>query len=476
MELVPILLFWALVVWALWINPKAALYLFFGSMSFGAFAVIPPALTGGLTLTSTPVIGSLFAIKMLLEKGGRSLGSIALSKSGPVYLVAYWLVALMVTVLMPRLFEGAVLIIPVRLTESTSGELLYPTTQNFSQITYLSLSILAVFAFHRHTLKHFRFNTFFPSIQFGAACVIATGVLDYASQTINLGWLLEPLRTASYGLITSDMVLNSKRVVGLMPEASAYGTLCLFFLAVLYFCQSPFQRSTQARIKNMALIFSLIGMIVLSTSSSAYVGLAVFFLLTLFDWFHHDIFRKRKIVGRNFLFLSFAALCIVVSGFLFPDIANHTIELVNEMVFNKKESASYEERTMWTVTSMEALMSTYGLGVGVGSTRTSNFLAAIFSNTGILGGLLFCLFVLSTFIKYPASEAPEYKSLRRGISLAFLAYVSSLILAGPTPDFGMANAYLFGLAGGLAMKSTHARQTTRSPTQAGKHGTRQYQF
>lgn len=471
MELVPILLFWTLVVWGLWIKPKAALYLFFGSMSFGAFAVIPPALTGGLTLTPTPVIGSLFALKMLLEKGGRPLFSIVLSKSGPVFLVAYWLVAVLVTMLMPRLFEGDVLIIPVRLTESSSGEALQPTTQNFSQITYLSLSIFAVFAFHRHTLKHFSFNTFFPSIQFGAACVIATGILDYASQTINLGWLLEPLRTASYGLITSDMVLNSKRVVGLMPEASAYGTLCLFFLAVLYFCQPPFHRSKQAKIKNMVLVFSLIGMIVLSTSSSAYVGIAVFFLLALFDWFHHDIYHKRKIVGRNFLFLSFVVLCVVVSGFLFPNVANHTIELVNEMVFNKKESASYEERTMWTATSMEALMNTYGLGVGVGSTRTSNFLAAILSNTGILGGLLFGLYVFSTFIKSRAAEAPELKSLRRGISLAFLAYVSSLILAGPTPDFGMANAYLFGLAGGLAMKSAHTRQTTRPLTPAAEHGT-----
>ena len=171
MDWIPIAIFWALACWGWFSKPQVFLYLIFGSMSFGAFAVIPPEITAGLTLTPTPMLGLMLSAKMLMSpEGTHYFGKIALSKNGPIFLTAFWLVAVFATVLMPRLFEGEVWVIPVRSTDSAFGEMLRPTTQNFSQIAYLTVSSLSVFAFSRHTYKYFKPAELLGPIQFGAAC------------------------------------------------------------------------------------------------------------------------------------------------------------------------------------------------------------------------------------------------------------------------------------------------------------------
>ena len=131
-----------------------------------------------------------------------ALAGIALSKNGTVYLTAFWLVACAATLLMPRIFEGQVTIFPVRSAEMIVEELLHPTTQNFSQLTYLSISVFAVFCFIRLTCKHYQPADLLGPIRVGALVTVATGAIDYASNFVNLTSVLDPFRTASYALLT----------------------------------------------------------------------------------------------------------------------------------------------------------------------------------------------------------------------------------------------------------------------------------
>ena len=64
---------------------------------------------------------------------------------------------------------------------------------------------------------------------------VFTGALDLASHYLPLQPVLEVFRTATYALLTDVAILDAKRVVGLMPEASSFGGLALAFLASLYF-------------------------------------------------------------------------------------------------------------------------------------------------------------------------------------------------------------------------------------------------
>src|SRR3546814_14550584 len=90
---------------------------------------------------------------------------------------------------------------------------------------------------------------------FGAAVAVLTGVRDIATQGTQI---LAPFRTASYAILSDQEILGSLRIVGLMPEASAYGTICVFFGAALYFLRravplagrSSLLRSAERRVGN----------------------------------------------------------------------------------------------------------------------------------------------------------------------------------------------------------------------------------
>ncbi|WP_216073557.1 hypothetical protein, partial [Acinetobacter baumannii] len=73
----------------------------------------------------------------------------------------------------------------------------------------------------------------------GGATVAATGLASMLADAGGMGALLEPFRTVTYVLLTEDEALGLRRLTGLMPEASAFGGLCVLYGAasgLLYPC------------------------------------------------------------------------------------------------------------------------------------------------------------------------------------------------------------------------------------------------
>ena len=142
MILLPVALFWLLAIWAAFHRGPALLYLFFGSMPFGSMAVIPTAVTGGLTFTATPIVALLIIARAFMSRSGPSFflrSALSINQLGLLFM--FWLTAILATLFMPRLFEDAVMVVPLRgeVGETTT---LAPTPQNFSQMVYVSISIL----------------------------------------------------------------------------------------------------------------------------------------------------------------------------------------------------------------------------------------------------------------------------------------------------------------------------------------------
>ena len=162
MNMVPIALFWTLAIWGLLSRKPVLLYLFFASMPIGAFAVIPTALTGGLTFTATPIVALLLIARTLADRSGPSAFlSLAVLPGRLMLLTLFWLVAAIATAFMPRLFEGAVMVVPIRGTVSAPAPL-QPTPQNISLFTYLSIAVFSVFAFARVCNQLLQQLEFFP--------------------------------------------------------------------------------------------------------------------------------------------------------------------------------------------------------------------------------------------------------------------------------------------------------------------------
>jgi len=469
MEAIPIALFWSIALWCMFQRKHALLYLFFASMPFGSFAVIPTQITGGLTLTPTPIVAVLLIARHVLGAGGLTWTvDAALKASGLLTLFLFWVVAGVTTLFMPRFFAGAVTIVPVRAGALSDTAPLVPTTQNLSQLVYVSISVLAVFTFARLLRPADMRRHALAALCLGAAMTVFTGALDLASQHLPIGPMLELFRTASYALLTDVEILDAKRVVGLMPEASSFGSLALGFLAVLYFFRRAMPRGRMRQTVVPGLMALLVAMVFLSTSSAAYLGFGLLGAAAVADWCWRMAGTSPRHPLRRGLATEFwlgaAAICVVALIVMAaPRLLNPVREMFDMMVLQKSNSDSFEERNMWTRVSLQALLATDGLGVGLGSTRSSNFVVALASSAGVLGAACYFLFVLQCLaLRRPTVGDVQGQALLSAIRWSYLPAFFTSLTIGTTPDFGLFNAFFYGFAVAITHKGVQ-----RAAVQAG---------
>ncbi len=452
MDLVPVILFWGLLLVGMVNRGPFIFYLLFGSMSFGSFAVIPPEFTQGLSFTPPPIIALVI---IFLYGGGRDglsrMLDIALRPSQCLLLFLFWIVAILVTLFMPRIFAGLAMVIPMKLEEATFGIPLYPTQQNLSQLMYLTISIVTVFAcalaFRSPTTRQHLLS----ALCIGGVVTILTGILDL----VGIGAHLDMFRTAQYSYLTEVEIADVKRVVGLMPEASAYGSLAVSFLSAIYFFRraivSPWLRVYGAP----CLIVLLALFALLSTSSTAFGGMGVFGCVAAAEWFWRLLTARKGSVAREGLVVEFWAIllalaAVYVVALVYPAVFDPFLKLFDTIVLQKASSDSYAERSMWTAVSMQALVDTYGLGVGMGATRASNGIVAVFSNCGVVGGLLYYGFMLQTFLRRARTGAWVDKAMLDAVRFYMPPVLIMGALSGTSADFGIMNACIYAMAASIS--------------------------
>ncbi|SEM45248.1 hypothetical protein SAMN05428989_3896 [Pseudoxanthomonas sp. GM95] len=451
MELLPILIFWACAAWGLVSRRPVLLYMFFATMPLGAFAAIPPGMSGGMNFTPSPLVALLLTARVF--SGQKEIASalvMGARPAGMLLLTLFWIVAGFATLLMPTLFAGT-RIVPVRITGFMQTEPLMANMQNVSQFAYLSISIITVFCFARLLSSEQRRVQAVRGVWVGAAATAVTGLLDLAGTYVPLEPVLGLFRTAGYSLLTDAATVGGgKRIVGLMPEASSFGALCVLLLSLLYFLRGTLPVGRMRR-WTPALLLVLLAMTWLSTSSSAYVGLGVLAVAAGAEWawrafgqaWNHRISRATR---REFAMCVLLVVACIGGLLLMPSVQASIWQLIDASIFQKSTSSSYEERSMWTAVSWEALLTTHGLGVGVGGTRASNFLVALASNTGFLGAALYLVFVATTLARRGRADDPTGRAILRGLRWSYVPAFACAILAGTAADFGLANAFIYGLA------------------------------
>jgi hypothetical protein len=297
-----------------------------------------------------------------------------------------------------------------------------------------------------------------------AVVTIITGVLSYLSTTIPLDPVLGPFKTAGYALLDKASIGDGvPRITGLMPEASAYGGLALSLLACLYFLRGIIDDRAQSLRLN-ALIIALAVLVVASTSSAGYVGLGVLALLTGLDWFtrafriNRPRFSQSGVREDFFLALAiigFAAAAVMIT----PGVFEPVMERLDEVVFSKTQTGSYVERTAWTTRSLQAGLDSYLIGVGLGSTRASNFAVVLFASTGLAGFLLYFGFVARLLLSPAPRTAPQLQGLSSALKWSFFPAFAVSLLIGTTPDFGAFEALRFGALLALAEAGQRAALT-----------------
>jgi hypothetical protein len=451
-----------LLIWGAFSRKPVLLYLMLCSACVTTLAVVPPSITGGVTVQGVSVCALVFAAKLLLRRSAINWMLSAMLRFRQLGVLAlFMLISFLGAFIFPRLFSGTA-VIPFRPTgDIVLTSPLGPSPANLTQTAYLLLSVLTVFAI-AYSARDPRFQQqVFKALLIGAAVVVLTGLADMFTDRFGLSGLLTPFRNATYNLLTDDDILGAKRVVGLMPEASAYGPTCLDF-AVLLVMLRPYYPQRPQRIACLILSLALLLMSYLSTSSTAFVGLAVFGAVYLADLAGRMADRRRY--GRASVTQEIAIGGIVILASLLILTFDHkvfdsTIQLFDHLVLDKSGSASFAVRSIWNHVAWQAMLSTGGLGIGLGAARASNWIVAVFSSTGFIGGALMAIFLAQTFLR-PRGRDPYANGVTGAYKLALVVPLATMILSASATDFGILIAIIFGMITGIS--AANARPARRN--------------
>lgn len=463
-----ILFFWCLVAAVIVLPVRYTVYALFVSLSFTTFAILPVDLLGGITLVPMIVFAPLTATRLFLSSLPATLQDAVLNWRHLGLLTAFVANAALVTILAPRLFAGADTI--GLNTSALAG--LAPTAGNITQMVYLVSSYCVVVAIYLLLLQKGGRAILATALLLGGMAAVLTGALDMATTGSDV---LAPLRTATYAIMTEADMGGVRRVVGLQPEASAYGSLTLSLAAMLLFMRPTAPAAGGWRVLSGLTGTGCVAMAALSTSSSAMVGGIVLLGIIVFDTIMLAL-GGRYGAGQQRLRTNVVILTILLIGVgltitLLPATAERLYDIFDSAVLHKSASSSFEERSAWNATSLSGLAATGGFGVGVGSTRASSWIVAVLCGTGVIGSVLLLSFIARAMLEpVGAGASPADRELLSGSRRALLVALLPAMTAATSVDFGVLVAVLFATMTAIPATVEHQRVRTLAPRRAPPHG------
>ncbi|SDO26746.1 hypothetical protein SAMN05216360_11821 [Methylobacterium phyllostachyos] len=412
-------------------------------LAFNALAVAPPAVTGGVSITAPFFCFLLFAVRIFLREGPKRFFAAAFSLNLFGLYTLFILYGVVATYLFPIVFGGEIFIYPMQIP--TDGiSILQPltrTSSNITQASYMTLSFLMAIsvgflATETDVAKLVR-GSIYPLV----AIIVITGALDL----LNLNEVLAFFRNANYALVADTQIGSIKRIVGATPEASSFGFLAAGCFSILLLLRGVFRIDALWLVSLLlCLAFSC-----LSASSTAYGMIFTAFIVCAVQQTFSVLFGNRRdarFAVQFFLASSCAAIVLLLVLYTQPFFKEKMFELADQLIFEKSLTSSYEERSRWSKTTLDSFFSSGGLGIGLGSARSSNSLINVLASTGVPGSAFLILFFLKIFL----DEAGLRLALSGiGPQLALIPILAGLALSGTTPDLGPFVAVLIGLHFGL---------------------------
>jgi len=421
--------------WAIYGMATCALFGATETVSLGNFGILPANLF------------LLFFVCRALCSASPGVWMKCFERGNPgLWLLCLVLYASVSAVALPRVLHDSTLVFAIDRTDSSTGQAwlqpLAPVSGNLSQSLYLfgefALYVsMSIFMRKRNASRYFA-----NAILFLATLNIAAAILDLASSATGMD-LLSEIKTAQYAIIDGAEVGGMARITGTFSEASAFSS---FALPLFAFSANLWLLGYRRRISGVVALLT-IAFLAASTSSTAYLGLLVYigtFLLGRSGSVTSSS-RRRKI--------RIAALCLLLVIFtigLLIAIDSPVIQtasnLIDETLLQKLDSDSGVERSAWNMQALTNFLETDGLGVGLGSSRASSFLALALSNVGVVGATLFALFCYRS-LRIPPQKLRliDDKVVSYCAGQAMLAVLICAAISGTVFDLGPC-FYLFAAA------------------------------
>lgn len=443
----------------LFLGPTVSIYALILSTLLGAAAAAILTFVGGANIPPAHVLLGFVTLLVLLDVRyfRAAVQSFVLPQPGSWLLltVIYGAIA---TIFLPRIFAdetnvfaiardgqfAALALVPLRPVSGNATQMIY-----FIADLVCFAVIYALASDRRHTL------TFAHA---GIACAIANlvfGLLDVITYNTNTTELLSFVRNANYTMLFEAELAGFKRIVGSFTEASAYASTTLWLLAFTGRLWLAGFRPVLTGCISALLVLAII----FATSTTGYAGFIIYLIIE-----YARSLRTVLLAGGSWPLMAFVTLAPLFAILILIALALHepawaTILEVVQITFLEKEvSQSGIERGSWNAQGFLNVIETMGLGVGVGSTRTSSWLLAVPVSLGIPGTLTYFAFVLGVVFakKSSNSAAAAVQGAAKG---ACIAQLIAAVIGGAFVDLGLP----FFICAAVAIGLQDSRATSPAP-------------
>jgi hypothetical protein len=369
--------------------------------------------------------------------------------SGGFFLLLLAVYCLFAAIFLPRLFAGATDINPVGGGEiETSGlpvfYALMPSQGNITQPIYVVGSIMVFFLVIAVIESREEYDLLLKAFVTFAVANVLFGIIDILTYYTHTDFLLGFIRNGNYIMRTDETgFLGLKRIAGSYTETSTYSAVTLVLFAfTMRLWLGAFNNRYLLLLSLVEFVF-----LALSTSSTAMAGMLVMGNVL---WITSVArLATRRVPASVYSFVVFLPLTvgtIVLAIMINPTLQETIMEILNASLLNKASSASGIERLALNAQAFVNFSDTWGLGVGVGSARTSSIPLAVMSNVGVPGCVLLATFLAYVFLSgSPFPPESEEETFQQAARMACLAGLVSGTISGTSMDLGL-TFYMFAAA------------------------------
>jgi hypothetical protein len=424
---------------------------------FGAASAVNLPVLGGSSVQPHNLALGFVVLRLLIAYGG-DIGHWLPAIRENALLLGFVLYAAATAFLLPRIFEGRLLVVPLRNTADGVGigpGPLHFSPQNITTSVYLLGTGLAAVCAGLIARDRKSTMTVITALIAVGWLHAGFGILDLLLSAVGHQDLLNVFRNGNYGQV-SQGISGFRRIAGVFTETSAYSQygMVFFVLATELWLRAILVRRTGP------LALMLLVLLVLTTSSTAYLGLAVYAAVLILRAIFVPGGARPSLVVAIATIGVFGAIGVLGLVALTPGVAAKISDVAVSMTVNKGASTSGHERGMWVRQGLDAFRLSHGLGVGAGSFRSSSLATAVLGSSGVIGAAFLVSYLVKLMQPFrPSTYRADVDGLRGvGAAAAWAAALglAPLLVVGASPDPGVVFGMLAGLS--IAWRSLGAPQ------------------
>ncbi|ATR19576.1 MAG: hypothetical protein DI601_19865 [Azospirillum brasilense] len=381
-------------------------------------------------------------------------------------LLAFAAYAVGSALLLPNAFEGKVIVWP----QPTKDAVLYLATPlrasagNITQTMYLLLNVAAAVTTALYvTRRDLNYQLFLKAYMVGGYLIFAISLWQFASRVAGVPFPTSFFHSNTGFAIVEQNFGSIPRISGPFAEPAA---LAVYMSGVAFCSLWLCVRGHRVMWPQVSLITSTLT-ILLSTSTTGIVTVVAGMPLTLCYAAVTGGGEGLQRTTRTLATLVVGSLLLLTPLLILKPEIIDAVDKIAEITMSKQDGESYAERTSWDLDAVQATVSTFGLGVGWGSFRSSSLIPGLLANGGVPG--LFCLIWLAMNIYGLSGRAarvvPEHpgQAAIDGFRAALIGQLAAAVLSAPmivSVGFFLQLGIVVGTAARITLRS---RRTNLMP-------------